>query len=141
MQKFTCSRRHREASMIGKNIADYAELLKDYTELRLQENRTTRIGLLNGSLTTNETSATGGVSARVCRNGSWGFSSSPGQAAESVKTVIKAALENAAFLDSRLKKGKGPLPSAKGVSENDFSTKKPRRTQKELVEFAKEIDS
>lgn len=127
--------------MIGENIANYSEFLKDYTELRLQENRSTRIVLLNGSLTTNETSATGGVSARVYKNGSWGFSSSPGQAAANVKAVLKAALENAAFLDSRLKKGKNPLPSAKGISENDFSTKKPRRTQKELVDFAKEIDS
>ena len=63
--------------MAAVDLKRYAAFLKDYTELRMQENRTIGIGFLNGNNTGNSRSSSRGVSARVYRQGSWGFASSP----------------------------------------------------------------
>jgi len=126
------------------NVPDlhmYSGLFKEYTELRVQENRSVRISFVKGNNTGNSKSSSGGVSARVYRNGSWGFASSPEITSERIRSVIAAAGENARFLDSRENKGKGPLPSVKGCSENDFSTDRPRLKQKEILGFVREIDN
>ena len=58
-----------------KDIQSYSSLFpKDYTELRVQENRSTGIAILNGDVVGNSRSATSGVSARVFKDGNWGFS-------------------------------------------------------------------
>ena len=57
------------------NLNQYKNSFKHYTELRVQENRSFRLGLLNGNLVSNEQSVTSGVSSRVFKDGSWGFSS------------------------------------------------------------------
>ncbi len=118
----------------------YCGLLKAYTELRFQENRTVQIAFVRGNNTVNARTATSGVSARVYAGGSWGFASNPEHTQEAVKLVIGAANENASFLDSRERKGKGPLPAAISASENDYGTKKPRLTQNDLVDFVRQID-
>jgi len=123
------------------DLLKYSHLLTAYTELRVQENRSVQIVFVKGSNTANSRSVAGGVSARVYGNGSWGFSSSPEINDDSIKSVIKAATDNARFLDSREKKGKKPLPTTNAVSRNDFSTKKPRLGQKQLAEFIREIDN
>lgn len=127
--------------MHGVDLLRYTQLFIAYTELRWQENKSIQVTLVKGDPTANSRSSTGGVSARVHVNGSWGFASSPDAAPDSVKTVIAAASDNAAFLDSRERKQQRFLPVTKATSENDFSTAKPRLGQKQLVDFVREVDS
>lgn len=127
--------------MITKRLHSYSSLLSEYTELRLQENRSSNITFLKGSLVKNTKNTNSGVSARVYRNGSWGFASSPEFSLENVKDIIKLAKENAAFLESRENKNKPPFINCDFSYEADFSTKKPRLSQKQLMDFTKDVDS
>lgn len=127
--------------MLEKDLGKYSKLFAQYTELRFQENKTTRIVFLNGNLVANEKSAMGGVSARVCKNDAWGFASNPERSEEAAKSVIRAAAENSAFLDSRLKRPGTAFPCVSASSENSHATTKSRKSQKEYVDFIKGIDS
>lgn len=126
--------------MIKQDLKEYGALLDGYSELRLQENRGVEIALMKGNLVVNNSRASGGISARVHKSGAWGFASAPGGDAATVKKVLAAAATNADFLDSRLKKGRPQLPRYKGSAHHDHGTKKPRLSQKELVDFARELD-
>ena len=126
--------------MIEKDISKYNNLFSEYTELRIQENRNCAISLVNGDVMGNNRSSESGVSARVYKKGVWGFSSNPTIADETVKTVIKAATENALYLNDRERKSKEPLPVSVGMAEKDFMTKQKRKTQKEMIDFLREID-
>jgi TldD protein len=85
---------------------------KDYTELRAHVNTSRQVAFLAGNMVANAQSATGGVSARVYRGGTFGFASSAEYTGESVKNVLVAATDNAAFMDAHVKKGSPPLPTA-----------------------------
>lgn len=122
------------------DLEKYTPLLAGYTELRAQENHVVSIGFLKGSNVRNVQSTTSGICARVYQHGSWGFASSPDFTDESVRQVIKAASANAAFLDGKQNKGKPDLPAKPLRAEHDFSTNKPRFTQKQLIEFTKQVD-
>ena len=71
------------------------------TVLRGHENRSRRVVLLKGNLVQNSRSSSRGISARVTRNGRYGFSSSSSYTEADAQAVLKAATENAAFLDAR----------------------------------------
>jgi len=126
--------------MLAFDLTKFGALFTGYTELRVQENRTVSIGFLQGNNTSNVKSANSGVSARVYQNGSWGFACSPELNEDSFRSVIYAASNNAAFLDQKQKKQKSSLPSVPVQAEHDFATKKPRLTQKQLIEFVKQVD-
>ena len=83
-----------------------------HTELRGQVNRTRRVALLAGNLVQNARSEVSGVSARVYKNGVYGFSSMAEYTPEAARAVLAAASENAAFMDSRVRKNRPPLPPA-----------------------------
>jgi TldD protein len=85
---------------------------KDYTELRAQVNTSRRVALLAGNMTANARTAEGGVSARVYRGGTFGFASGAEYSGESVDSILKAAADNAAFMDAHAGKGLPPLPAA-----------------------------
>lgn len=125
--------------MIIRNLRQYLPLLTQYTELRSQENRVLNITYLKGNLVQNVKNSNGGISARVYRNGSWGFASTPQMS--DVKAVIEAATNNAMFLDSRENKGLAPFEPDSPVVEKNFGTSKPRLSQKEIMDFIKEVDS
>ncbi len=127
--------------MVERELKKYSELFSAYSELRMQENRHVGIAVVQGNFMQNGRSSSSGVSARVYRGGSWGLASNPELGAEAIRSVVKTATENAFFLDSRTEKGKKALPVEKCSSENDFSTTKARATQKEMVDFVKEVDS
>ncbi|HHT28247.1 MAG TPA: TldD/PmbA family protein [Firmicutes bacterium] len=127
--------------MVAPDLRAYAKFLPEYAELRWQENRSINISFLNGNITGNARSSSCGISARMYSNGSWGFASSPEPNAANIQAVIRLAQDNARFLDSREKKGKQPLPATSADSVRDFGTKKPKYTQKELLDFAKELDA
>lgn len=126
--------------MPNVDLRGYAELFKAYTELRVQDNRTVSVTLVKGNVTANSRSSISGASARVHESGSWGFSSSPDITAGSIKSVVRTATDNAVFLDSRERKSHRALPVVSASSENDFSTKKQRLGQKDLVDFVRALD-
>ncbi|HHY10826.1 MAG TPA: TldD/PmbA family protein [Firmicutes bacterium] len=124
--------------MILKDMKQYLPLLAQYTELRSQENRTLHIAYVQGNLVRNVKNSASGISARVYQGGGWGFASSPDR--RDVKAVIDTAAANAAFLDARENKGMAPFAPDKPVVEKSFGTRKPRLTQKEIMDFTREID-
>ena len=65
-----------------------------YSETRQHELRKTRLMMIDGNLSLNSRTAEGGVSARIYRDGYWGFASAP-QAADSAQKVIAKAQSNA----------------------------------------------
>jgi TldD protein len=127
--------------MIPRAIDHYASLFTEQTELRMQENRSTAITIVDGTVMGNSQNAESGVSARVWRRGAWGFASSPELGPEAVRAVIRSATENAVFLDTRLQRSAAPLPAVPGKHEADFGTRKQRRSQRELIDFLRELDA
>lgn len=111
-----------------------------HTELRAQENKQRRVSLVQGNLTANARLETAGVSARVYKNGVYGFSSMAECTGAAAETVLKAATENALFMDKHIQKGKnifppiaaGSMPLNKEICDTD---------QKRYIEFVKEVDS
>ncbi len=111
-----------------------------HTEVRVQQNRASRVTLLSGNLTANAKSETSGVSARVYKNGVYGFSSMAECSEEAVAAVLRAADENAHFMDRRVGRGKGALPPVSGGKLPPFSDISDP-DQKLYADFAKEIDA
>ena len=118
----------------AKHFADNAQ-----TVLRGHENRSRRVVLLKGSLVQNARSESRGISARVTRNGRYGFSSVASYTEKDAETVLKAATENALFLDSRAAKARagypplpaGAVPAVRPVIDTE---------QKRLFEASQAID-
>ena len=126
--------------MIQKDLKKYSKYFTEYTELRVQENRNIRITMVNGDIMGNSRTAISGVSARVYKEGYWGFASNPELDEETIKQVIESATSNAVFISSKEDVKKPRLPSRKDTSDNDFSTNKPKKTQKDMIEFLKVVD-
>ena len=82
-----------------------------HTELRGQVNRQRRVTLLSGNVTSNVRSDVSGVSARVYRNGTYGFSSMAELSGEAAQRVLRAAADNAVFMDTHVPAGKPALPA------------------------------
>jgi TldD protein len=127
--------------MLLYNLKSYSKLFSKHTELRVQENRDFQITFVKGNMVKNSMDAASGVSARVCSNGSWGFASSPELKDEVIQAVLKRATENAEFLNIRENKLKEAFVQESFSYENGLYTKRTRFTQKQLVEFVKEVDN
>ncbi len=111
-----------------------------HTEVRVQKNRSCRVTLLSGNLTANAKSETSGVSARVYKGGVYGFSSMAECSEDAARAVLKAADENAHFMDRRVGRGKGALPTiADGYLPLKADINDPE--QKLYADFAREIDA
>ena len=111
-----------------------------HTELRGQLSRNRRAVLLNGDVVGNARSDVSGVSARVYEGGVYGFSSMAEYSAEAAETVLKAATENAAFMDRHAGTGKPvlpPLPVRQLKPQADIRD----AAQKVYVNFARETDA
>lgn len=110
-----------------------------HTELRGQLSRSRGVTFVRGNLTGNARSDISGVSARVYKNGTYGFSSMAEYSSEAAEAVLRAATENADFMDKHVNKGKPSLPNipnGKRVLEDDINDIE----QKIYVDFAREID-
>ncbi|NOR45030.1 MAG: TldD/PmbA family protein [Candidatus Delongbacteria bacterium] len=127
--------------MLKKDLTPFKKFFKEYTELRVQENRTTNISLVNGDIMGNATTVTSGISARVNKNGNWGFASNPVISDEAIEKIIISATQNADFLGEKQSKGKIEFASRPHSSENEFYTKKENIDQKAKIDFIKKIDS
>lgn len=128
--------------MLNDLISSKKSLFNDgvHTELRAQENRDRRIVLLSGNLTTNTRSEISGISARVYKNGVYGFSSMADYNDAAVNAVLKAATDNALFMDKHINKNKAMFASIPyGTQKMDNIIKD--NEQKIYIEFIKEIDN
>lgn len=111
-----------------------------HTELREQKSRSRQVALIQGNLTGNARTENAGTSARVYENGVYGFSSIAECSGSAAETVLKAATENARFMDRHVGRGKGPLPvipcgqipQGRDILDTD---------QKRYVEFASQLDA
>ena len=128
--------------MLQDILTDKKALFADgaHTELRAQNNRNRRAVLLNGDLMGNVRSDVSGVSARVYKGGVYGFSSMAELTGEAAEKVLKAATENAAFMDRHAGIGKPALPV---MPLKQMPTQEDIRDaeQKLYVEFAHEVDA
>ncbi len=110
------------------------------TVLRAQENRSRRVTLLKGNLVGNTRSESRGISARVCKNGVYGFASVAGISPEDADDVLRAARENADFLDRHAGRGLVlPPKAASGLTEparGIFDT-----SQKEILDACRTVDA
>jgi TldD protein len=122
------------------DLHSYSNLFSSYTELRLQENRSQQIALLNGEVFSNTKSSGKGVSARVFEQGVWGFASDPKLTSDAIHNTIEAATRNARFMAKRGGREDATLPVAQASRDSDFATEKPRKSQQELLAFLQTID-
>ncbi len=110
-----------------------------HTELRAQCSRRRSVSLVSGNLTGNVRQDTSGVCCRVYKNGVYGFSSAAEYDDENVKNVIRAAGENAAFMDSRVKKNRPAFPAIPYASR--FTDANINEVDsKTYIEFVKQLD-
>lgn len=111
-----------------------------HTELRTQESRNRSIALIQGNLTGNQRTEISGTSARVYQNGVYGFSSMAECSGQAAETVLKAATENARFMDRHVGRGKGSLPA---LPQGSIPAGREIQDteQKRYIEFAKELDA
>lgn len=111
-----------------------------HTELRAQENKQRRVTLVQGNLTANARLETAGVSARVYKNGVYGFSSMAECTGAAAEAVLKAATENALFMDKHIWKGKNNFPSI-AAGSTPLNKVICDTEQKRYIEFVKEVDA
>lgn len=125
--------------MLQDYISQFKGSLKAYTELRAQANSSQTVRLLKGNLTVNQSITRKGVSARLFKNGVYGFASASEYDSESVRMVLDAAVRNADFLNIKAKKEPYSLPE---VSKGSFPLNKKEHPvpQKYFIDFAREID-
>ena len=127
--------------MIYKDLNQYSGHFSEYTELRLQENRNNRISMVNGDVMGNSVSSSSGVSSRVYKEGNWGFASSPDLSDSAVEYVVQSASDNVRFMNDRNKMQCGfILPDTCGHYEMDLTTQISRNSQKQWIDFLKDID-
>ena len=132
--------------MLVNLLKPFKSGLKDYTELRAQVNKTRHVSFLAGNMVSNTQSAKGGVSARVYKGGTFGFASGAEYSNESIKNVLVAATDNAAFMDKHVQKNLPPLPSlsASAVIPGKFGFEAKAQAeiaQSVLINYAKALDS
>lgn len=128
--------------MIEDLLAEKTALFETgvHTELRAHENRSRGVALNQGNLVENNHAEISGVCARVYKNGVYGLSASAEYSNEKIEAVIRAATENALFMDKRINKGKGMIPKIMPgyvkLNRNIVDTE-----QKRIIELCKEADN
>lgn len=110
-----------------------------HTELRAQINRKRGATMLSGNLTGNSRTDVSGVSARVWKDGFYGFSSVAEISEDAAKSVLRAATENAAFMASHIQKKFSPIaPVGRECSTVEYPVNDVE--QKRYVDFLSELD-
>lgn len=111
-----------------------------HTELRGQYSRSRGATIVSGNLTGNSRQDVSGISARVYKNGTYGFSSMAEYSPEAAEAVLRAATENAAFMDKHVAKGRPALPNIKS-GHFAFDGNIPDCEQRVYIDFAREVDN
>ena len=123
------------------NLSQYKNSFKYYTELRVQENKSFRVGLVNGNLVSNDQSIESGVSSRVFKDGHWGFCSNAEITNNSIGKVIKASSDNVSFLNKKnVNKCGILLPEDIFNYELNLGTKKNKNPNSFWIKFIKDLD-
>lgn len=126
--------------MLEDRITYHKGMFREHTELRAQVNTRRSVTLLGGNLVANSRSDDSGVSARVYKNGVYGFASAAEYSDDSIKAVLEAARENALFMDFRVRKNK-PALSPLGSGSIGLIRDVRDVEQKTYIGFAKEVDA
>jgi TldD protein len=126
--------------MLQDLLSAHKGAFKDYTELRAQVNTSRQVSLLAGNMVANAQISESGVSARVYRGGTFGFASGAQYTNERVKNVLTAAADNAAFMDTHVKKGLPPLPATAQDKVALKTTPGDTIPQSVLIDYAKALD-
>jgi TldD protein len=124
--------------LIEDIIGNALDGTKYYTEVRAHRNVNYAAAMTAGNLTSNSKTSVDGVSARVFKDGLWGFSSTSEYTRDAVKDVISASVRNAEFLTGKVKK-KSSLYVTEPVdftSERDFVSV----NQKDIIDYVKKLD-
>lgn len=123
-----------------RDLGKFQEKFSEYTELRVQENLSTTILIVDGDIRVNSKTNCSGVSARCFIEGNWGFASSSNMDDMSIEEVILRAKHNAEYLrEKNVEKSFEPLKVESYTFEKSFETKMKKKTTKELIEFAKTV--
>lgn len=110
-----------------------------HTELRGQLSRSRGASIVSGNLVGNSRQDISGISARVYKNGTYGFASMAEYSSDAAESVLRAATDNANFMDKHVNKGKPALPNIKNGSYC-FDGIVPDCEQKRYIDFAREVD-
>lgn len=110
-----------------------------HTELRSQINRTRRVTSVKGNLMSNARTEESGVCARVYKNGVYGFSSMAEVSEDAAKEVLKAASDNAVFMDKHAGKNKANFPAISGSTVNEV-TPITETEQKVYIDYVRTVD-
>lgn len=113
----------------------------DYTELKVQENRSCSISLLDGTITNNSNSSSAGLMCRTFSQGFWGLASSPLITETDLRKATQKAIANAHLLASKVKGKEGLLPARPAKGEHLFFTTKPRWSNQQKTDFLKDLDA
>jgi len=110
------------------------------TVLRGHENRNRRVVILKGNMVANSRSASRGISARVNKNGTFGFASIADFTGEGAEKVLKSATENAMFLSKHSNRNK-VLPASAGIGSVPLNAEIVDTEQKVIIEACQMIDN
>lgn len=126
--------------MLKKDLNQFKEKFTEYTELRVQENRTANITIVNGDVSNNNSSVKSGISVRVFKNDNWGFASSPIISDEEIEKVILSATENVNFMCTKQNNVNSVFQKRVHKAENSFYTREKIKEDTEKIAFLKKID-
>lgn len=127
-------------NLLNDLIQKYADGAAQHTEIRAQQAFSRGVTLVGGNLVSNTRTRTGGVCARVYKNGLWGFSSKGEYSEESVRAVLEAARDNALFMDRKLHGSKPALQAAAPAFYQSPLTFKDV-DQKTLIDYVSAVDA
>ncbi len=127
--------------MIKIDLSSVYPKLDKFSEFRIQENRSMTMVYENGNLVGNDKSSRSGVSARVFKDGVWGFASKPEINNAAIDTVLEKAKTNAVFLASQEDVSQTPYESKSLKVSKDYSTRKRKLSQNEFVTYLKNVDN
>ncbi|MBR4941002.1 MAG: TldD/PmbA family protein [Clostridia bacterium] len=128
-------------------LTDYIEKyvretgFKGYTEIRAQSNSSRRFALLKGTMVSNSAATSRGISARVVSGGAYGFASGNDYSPEGVASTVRAARDNAEFLESREKPGKPDFAPAMAVVRDDGPKTEDNIPRKFYADYSGELDA
>jgi len=128
--------------MLSDYLSQYlSKGFDNYTELRAQVNTQKSVVLLNGTMVSNASASSGGLSVRVHKNGSYGFASTPDYTVGSIDAALRAAAENCLFLDAKERLSLPELPATPPVREELRYTRDDDVPQKLLIDYIKATDA
>ncbi|QGM44760.1 TldD/PmbA family protein [Methylocystis heyeri] len=124
-----------------ERLAPFADRFTSPGELRRHVNSSSRIAMRKGVLLSNGQSRDGGISARVYRNGVYGFAAAPQDDDDAIRAAIAAAEDNADSV-GRADAGGAPLAaSALGEGVYDYRSARPSTTPAGRVEILRSLDA